>query len=107
MSTIIQKSKENEFKELSPKIKLDYEHNSKVVKNLLSKEELTKRYKIFCRAFDLNVGDIIYIYGWNFYYIGEDCFYLYDSCSGKQSNCKYPPYEHIINRGFFKTKIIN
>lgn len=77
MSTIIQKSKENEFKELSPKIKLDYEHNSKVVKNLLSKEELTKRYKIFCRAFDLNVGDIIYIYMDGTFTILERIVFIY------------------------------
>lgn len=71
-------------------------------KVLLSKKEITKRHKIFCKAFELNVGDIIYIYGWVFYYIGDEHFCLFDIRNKTKRNCKYPPYEMIINRGFKK-----
>lgn len=81
---------------------IDYKHDGKVVKEMLSQSNVIGRYKKFCKAFDLNVGDIIYIYGWGFFYIGETCFYILDKQQGKKKDCKYPPYDLIINRGYFK-----
>ncbi|OSA95737.1 UNVERIFIED_ORG: hypothetical protein B2H93_04765 [Clostridium botulinum] len=61
-----------------------------------------ERYKTFCKAFDLNVGDVIKIHGWSTYIIGEKSFYI--SQDGKIITPKYQPYDQFMSRGFVKIK---
>lgn len=85
---------------------IEYNHDSEVIKEMSSQDKIISRYKTFCKAFDLNVDDILYVYGWGFYYVGETCFYLFDTKKGEKKYCKYPPYELIINRGYLKQNLL-
>lgn len=66
----------------------------------MKNEGSIERYKLFCKAFDLNVGDIIKIPGWFSYIVGEDYFSYYED--GKIRKPHYQPYSQLMERGFIK-----